>query len=249
MEQYKAFYDACEELKYSKIIIADAKISKIIRAVVSCQPILEIVKEALVGFNFESEFGNSVNNEIQQGCKIVLPSEPYRVIALVFSVLSEIDAKNIDIQDFISKYFVTDSLIDSFNMFFEDLIVPFRDYLCEWVGYKQAGTKKGNLQVAEEISECDVPDEDPKAEFFEEVTMILNQIKETINLDSKIKKDRLDDLNITINALLEVIKMQNFKIFNALLISLNNLITPIKSVRFYNMELQNSIAKFYGMIN
>ena len=77
------------------------------------------------------------------------------------------------------------------------------------------------------------------------MSIILNQIKETINLDSRIKKDRLDELNITIDALLAVLEMQNLKIMNALLISLNNLIGPIKSVRFYYMELQNRLAQFY----
>ena len=81
--------------------------------------------------------------------------------------------------------------------------------------------------------------------LFDDLSMILNQIKETINLDSRIKKDRLDELNITIDALLAVLEMQNLKIMNALLISLNNLIGPIKSVRFYYMELQNRLAQFY----
>ena len=106
-----------------------------------------------------------------------------------------------------------------------------------------------NMSIAEpEETQKEVVEEQDVDQFFEDVTMILNQIKETVNLDSKIKPDRLDELNITINALLEVVKMQNFKIFNALLISLNNLLSSVKSVRFYNMELQNRLAKFYGVM-
>ena len=254
-EQYKAFWDACEDLKSSKIIIADAKVSKVLRSVVSCPALVEIVGEALVGYNFSNELGKLVTTGLDGKARITLPSEPYRVIAFVFSLLSEFDSRRLDLQEFISQYFPEESLIESFRDFNEQLITPFRDYLCEWVGFKERKDEdsvvKINSTVAETIEnkeEETAVEEKDVDQFFEDITMILNQIKETINLDSKIKPDRLDELNITINALLEVVNMQNFKIFNALLISLNNLLSPIKSVRFYNMELQNRLAKFYGVM-
>ena len=254
-EQYKAFWDACEDLKSSKIIIADAKVSKVLRSVVSCPALVEIVGEALVGYNFSNELGKLVTTGLDSKARITLPSEPYRVIAFVFSLLSEFDSRRLDLQEFISQYFPEESLIESFRDFNEQLITPFRDYLCEWVGFKERNDEvsvvKINSTEAETIEnkeEENAVEEKNVDQFFEDITMILNQIKETINLDSKIKPDRLDELNITINALLEVVNMQNFKIFNALLISLNNLLSPIKSVRFYNMELQNRLAKFYGVM-
>ena len=254
-EQYKAFWDACEDLKSSKIIIADAKVSKVLRSVVSCPALVEIVGEALVGYNFSNELGKLVTTGLDGKARITLPSEPYRVIAFVFSLLSEFDSRRLDLQEFISQYFPEESLIESFRDFNEQLITPFRDYLCEWVGFKERKEEDSvvkinstDVETIENKEEENAVEEKDVDQFFEDITMILNQIKETINLDSKIKPDRLDELNITINALLEVVNMQNFKIFNALLISLNNLLSPIKSVRFYNMELQNRLAKFYGVM-
>ena len=251
-EQYKAFWDACEDLKSSKIIIADAKVSKVLRSIVSCPALVEIVGEALVGYNFSNELSKAVSTNAEGKMKLILPSEPYRVIAFVFSLLSEFDGRRLDLQEFISQYFPENSLIESFKDFNEQLITPFRDYLCEWVGFKERKNEEEqviNMSTVEpEETQKEVVEEQDVDQFFEDITMILNQIKETVNLDSKIKPDRLDELNITINALLEVVKMQNFKIFNALLISLNNLLSSVKSVRFYNMELQNRLAKFYGVM-
>ena len=115
--------------------------------------------------------------------------------------------------------------------------------------------KEEKEEILEEIEtnddcgcECcceDAEDDSPEA-LFEDLKVIFNQIKETIKLDTKIKPDKLDDLNITLDGLLESIELCNFKILNALLISLNNLLAPIKSVRFYNIELQNRLAKFYS---
>ncbi|MBR7091210.1 MAG: hypothetical protein IKC79_02015, partial [Clostridia bacterium] len=84
--------------------------------------------------------------------------------------------------------------------------------------------------------------------FFGDIRVILTQIKDTINMDPKIKADRKDELNITIDALLITITYKNLKILNALMISLNYLLRPVRSVRFYNMELQNRLALFYSEI-
>lgn len=248
LEQCQAFWEACDELRNSKIIIADSKVSKVLKSVVSCPALVEIVGEALVGYNLTNELNKLTGTGLNGKPKLELPNEPYRVIALVFSLLSEFDARRLDFQEFIAQYFPQESLTDSFNDFNEKLLLPFRDYLCEWVGFKEK--KDEPAQIVEEVEECDCPEctageLNSIEQFFEDVNMILNQIQETIKLDSKIKQDRLDDLNITINALYDVTAMQNFKIFNALLISLNTLLAPIKSVRFYNMELQNRIAAFY----
>ena len=110
-EQYKAFWDACEDLKSSKIIIADAKVSKVLRSIVSCPALVEIVGEALVGYNFSNELSKAVSTNAEGKMKLILPSEPYRVIAFVFSLLSEFDGRRLDLQEFISQYFPENSLI------------------------------------------------------------------------------------------------------------------------------------------
>ena len=248
-EQYQAFCNACDDLRASKIILADAKVSKILRSVVSCPSLVEIIGDALVGYNYANELGKCVTTDLEGNKHINLPPEPYRVIALVFSILTEFDTRRLDLQEFVEQYFHADGIQESFERFCEELIVPFCDFLCDWVGYKTGKKEEESMNSNEEV--MDMREEnteetgDTAEALFADLKIILNQIKETVNLDTKIKPDRLDDLNITLDALLESLELRNFKILNALLISLNNMLTPIKSVRFYNMELQNRLAKFY----
>ena len=252
IEQYEAFCQACDELKNSKIILADAKVSKVLRSIVSSPTLVEIIGDALVGYNYANELSKCTTTDLEGNMHIELPAEPYRVIALVFSILTEFDTRRLDLQEFVEQYFAAENLTESFNRFCNELIVPFRNFLCEWVEYK---TKKGSndMPVTEEVFDAreEIEEEDDECgvdtaeALFADLKVILNQIKETVNLDTKIKQDRLDDLNITIDALLATIELGNFKILNALLISLNNMLAPIRSVRFYNMELQNRLAKFY----
>ena len=247
-EQYQAFCDACDELRDSKIILADSKVSKVLRSVVSSTSLVEIVGDALVGYNFTNELNKYTGTDLEGNQKINLPAEPYRVIAFVFSLLTEIDTRRLDLQEFVHQYFNAENLTESFDRFNKELIAPFREYLCNWVGFKKNKSDNETDTENEDVCCCDMTSEDETEDvdnLFDDLSMILNQIKETINLDSRIKKDRLDELNITIDALLAVLEMQNLKIMNALLISLNNLIGPIKSVRFYYMELQNRLAQFY----
>lgn len=246
-EQYQAFCDACDDLKDSKIILADAKVSKILRSIVSCPSLVEIVGDALVGYNFDSELSKYEGTDLEGNSKINLPAEPYRVIAFVFSLLTEIDSRRVDLQEFVHQFFNEENLTESFNRFNEELIEPFKNFLCEWVGFKKQ--KPDDNDTDETVCKCeaseDLQDDKDVDNLFDDLAMILNQIKETVNLDSKIKQDRVDELNITIDALLAVLEMKNLKIMNALLISLNYLLMPVKSVRFYNMELQNRLVSFY----
>lgn len=261
-EQYDAFLEACEELKSSKIILADAKVSNVLRSIVACPTLVEVVGETLVGYNFNGELESINKND----AGIVMPSEPYRVIAFVFSLLSEIDAGRLDLQEFVDDYFVAETLAQKFDRFNQELITPFRDFLCSWAGAgsgikkitpqnnaSQETVEEENIQedqTFDEVEECGCTQcegepIDMVDEFFADVEVILNQIKDTVCLDSKIKSERQADINITLNAMLDVVSMQNFRIFNALLISLNNLLNNIKSVRFYFLELQNKVADFY----
>lgn len=251
-ETYEEFINACRELKNSKIILADAKVSAILRSIVSNPTLVEVVGETLVGYNFVNELENLTRN--QSGA--LLPSEPRKIIAFVFSLLSEIDARRLDLQEFVDQYCKADTLAESFGRFNDELIDPFCHYLCDWVNAEHDSEdvcipEECEGEEEEDFCECEdcgcesEEEGDIVEEFFEDVSTILTQIRDTIALDSKIKSDRLADINITLNAMFEAIDLQNLKIFNALLISLNNLLHSVKSVRFYHMELGNRVADFY----
>lgn len=257
-ESFSEFVNACKELKNSKIILADAKVSAILRSIVSNPTLVEVVGETLVGYNFLNELENLTRNT--DGA--LLPSEPRKIIAFVFSLLSEIDARRIDLQEFVDQYCKADSLVESFGRFNNELIDPFCYYLCDWVNVSHDADDVCTCDECEEDEGCD-DDEcdccdcerevvtktgDVVDEFFDDVRTILTQIRDTVALDSKIKADPLADINITLNAMFEAIDLQNIKIFNALLISLNNLLRSVKSVRFYHMELGNRVAEFYKII-
>lgn len=275
-DKIQTFYDACTEMTKAKFILADAKISKILKSILSSSDIVDVIAETLNNFNFQNEFSKiQVKNELR-GTRITLPMDNRKLVAIVFSLLSEIDSHRIDLHNFIFDYFngSNTTLLEAYDLFVEEVVLPFRDAVCELlgVGFEEEGEDTefmfdvdGNDTIP--LEDVDIESMRPEytmdevAEqqsqedyativeaFFGDIRVILTQIKDTINMDPKIKADRKDELNITIDALLITITYENLKILNALMISLNYLLRPVRSVRFYNMELQNRLALFYSEI-
>ena len=288
----QAFYNACTDTKYAKFILAESKISEILRCIVNSPELVSVVSDALAGFNFSNEFNKiQVKNDARK-VNIVLPKDPQKLVAIVFSLLGEIDAHRVDFHDFIFSYFDAggSSLLECYNRFVATIILPFRDTLCNLVGFEtpeeeideEETEEDGDYNYEEETQNQILPDfededeteensqeegeeemldydeyeddeqytnqtnnDDKVEQFFDDVVVIINQIQDTINNDRRIKDDRKDELNITLDAILLAIEYKSLKIFNALMISLNELLRFVKSTKFYNNELQNRIAEFY----
>ena len=286
-KKIQTFYDSCTSMKDAKFILAETKISSILHSIVNSPELVSIVSDALAGFNFANEFSKvQVKNDMRK-VNIILPNDPKKLVAIVFSLLSEVDSNRLNFHDFVYSYFDEggSSLLDCYNKFVFSVIFPFRDTLCNLANFTPRVQRDDvdsdtNVDVedyddnavdtpidqdtdfAEEendmfqeedysndFEEDDTPQqtqEDTRVEdFFNDVKVILNQIKDTVNNDPRVKNDKLDELNITLDASLQAVDLRNLKILNALMISLNNLLHFVRSTKFYNNELQNRIAQFY----
>ncbi len=288
-QKIQTFYNACTDMKNAKFILAETKISAILRSIVNSPELVSIVSDSLAGFNFSNEFNKiQVKNDMRR-INIILPNNPQKLVAIVFSLLGEIDSHRLDFHDFVYSYFDAggSSLLECYNKFVSGVVLPFRDTLCELADFtpqvveQDEPEQETNTECeSDELDTCfddttkdtdfeneendmfendddfDYVEEDDNTtqptgvdarieDFFNDIRVILNQIKDTVNNDPRIKQDRLNELNITIDASLQAIDYHNLKILNALMISLNNLLHFVKSTKFYNNELQNRIAEFY----
>lgn len=238
------FYYACCDMVDTKLILADAKISKILKTISVSSELISAVGETLINFNFDIEFSKAQIKNESTTFYFQLPADREKTIALIFQMLSAFDTHQLDLHSFIKDFFVTEveNMSIGFTNFVYTIILPFRDALCEKIGFSEPKEKEDIGVDKMENNE----DKDFLGDFFDDITVILTQIRESVNIDPKIKSDRRDELNITIDALMQSIELYNLKIMNALMISLNYLLQPIKSVRFYNMELQERLATFYS---
>ena len=254
-EKVLDFYNACTDLQNAKLLLADAKIGKILKCITASSELFAAVGECLVNFNFETEFRKAQVQRESKNLYFALPSDRSKLVALVFNILSSCDTHQLDLHALIRDFFTNDSddMSYGFLNFVHKIVFPFRDALCSMVGFgddEQEPVEDEEEETCEvcEDDECEIDEEDLLGNFFSDVSTILSRIREVVKDDPKTKQDRKEEILITLDALFQTIDLGNLKIMNALLISLYYLLANVKSVRFYKTELEERFAKFYSQL-
>ncbi|MBD5131681.1 MAG: hypothetical protein HDT28_03695 [Clostridiales bacterium] len=118
------FLTACENLRNCKFVIAETKITALLKAIADNKQLYSMFGMALYGFDYELTFSEciSTNNIFS------LPTEPKKAIALVFRILLDIDAGKMPLQNFLSAYFHSASLNESYARFCLEILAPFERY-------------------------------------------------------------------------------------------------------------------------
>lgn len=123
--ELKDFNTACDDFLNGKYILAESKISSILLTLSKNNKLKDIVAECVNNYNFSSAFDEAVgDNGI-----ITLPQDAKGIIAFSFSLLYNIDVKNIDFYDFLTAYYNFDELnnMGSFQLFVNNIVLPFKE--------------------------------------------------------------------------------------------------------------------------
>ncbi|MCQ2387431.1 MAG: hypothetical protein MJ066_03170 [Clostridia bacterium] len=129
-EELNLFLQKSNELIESQYIVADIKIVNLLKTIASSETLLAIFKNCLKDFDFESAKRKYLVKKeylAEDKGEFILPTSSRELLAFVFNVLLEMDAKSIDIGSFIKKYFFEDgSYSAGYSAFMENMIKPFR---------------------------------------------------------------------------------------------------------------------------
>ncbi len=130
-EELDAFINRADELIDSKYILADIKIVNLLRTIASSKTIVALFKNCLNGFDYEqAKKKYLVKNSFLSEDKgeFILPPNTRELLAFVFNVIADIEAKRIDFAKFINKYFYVDgSFVSAYDMFLTAMIKPFKN--------------------------------------------------------------------------------------------------------------------------
>lgn len=162
-ENIKKFIDSCDELISCKYLVAEYKIQTLLKALANAEEICELVGDCLEQFNRDREFAKAYIQDGHGDFTFVLPEEEYKVIALVFCTLVDIDNKKIDFTDFVKRFFGNNE--NPFGSFIESMIVPFRHLIAEAFGYENV--QEEEMAVSEEDEEEKVDIEEKKYSYFD----------------------------------------------------------------------------------
>lgn len=250
----KQFFEACNELIRGKFILSDIKISKMLKAIATCQTLYNLFSTCLLNYNFDREFRNAkVSNKVNGGY-FVMPSEEKKVIALVFCFLLEVDKGNINLQTFvIENFYSAEGYNVSYNNFSINVLVPFKNAVLNMLRVKEDGTPQPQDERVDQVSIDEVlqesrvpvdPDYDEKM-LFVELRKSLNELYSVAKRSRKLNIENRDNMITILDAIHEAINLESLQIVNALMIPTKHYSEKDKDMIPYYKEMIDTLLKFY----
>lgn len=117
------FLTACESLRNCKFILADTKITALLKSIADNKQLYSMFGAALLGFDYKTTFTECVSDNM-----FTLPTDPKTAIALVFRILMDIDSGKMPLRNFLEAYFYSESINESYARFGLEVVSPFESY-------------------------------------------------------------------------------------------------------------------------
>ena len=225
------FLAACDEVIGCKYLVAEYKITKMLKALASADEVCSLVGECLEQFNRDREFAKAYIQDGHGEFIYISPREEYKVIALVFCTLVDIDGKKIDFVDFIKRFFGREE--NPFQAFIDEMIVPFRNLIAEAFGAASEETENDDDdEEDDEFDEEDDQQEEEKNEF-EKAQKIAVQILSQLEFSKQ--DENTEQVMQICRAIVKTSSMQDYDVMQALVYALQN--CKEKQVKYLMREL------------
>ncbi|MCK9575182.1 MAG: hypothetical protein WCX32_03915 [Clostridia bacterium] len=247
----KNFCNSCDDMVNGKFILVDVKISKVLKCVAACPTLYKLMESCLRGVDLVSEFSKAiVGSPVRKMIK--LPENNKKVIALILGLLIEIDKKNIDLHTFLHEYYHSiDGSSSEYANFSKSMILPFKlavlneldleeDFAPEKYIAQQVESKAEGVQT--NLENENYIDADKK---FETIKELANIIIKQASQEPKIKVEKLEELKIVLDAMIEGANYQSIKVISALWLAYTSIIKNVKSLQSVSDKLREAIANIY----
>lgn len=220
-KETRVFIILCNNFIDAKYIMMGNNIIKLLESINEDDSLREIVKKALIDFDFTTELGIALSASKPIPKDFVMPKENEKIVALCYSILQQIALNEIDYEAFISKYFLYDGTInDVYANFGHFFILPFKNALLYLENAK-------NIEMGLVKRTKDV---DLTSNGENNLIQIANDMEKVVDSDFKIKDEKEKELKFYIKAFKEAVSLKNRILILALMKILLDLIRKIKSL-------------------
>ncbi len=230
------FLYSCNDLINCKFLVAEYKLQKMLQELANAQEICSLIGECLEQFNRDREFSKSFVQDGNGDFMFILPDEEYKIIALVFCTLVDIDAKKIDFTDFIKRFFGKAS--NPYQSFVESMIIPFRDLILEAFGATSSSKNDEKALEDTEESKDEEKEEEPEEEDKQSNVFVMAQ-KIAVQIMSQLEYARDDYSNQMAmqicRAIVKTSSLNDEDVTSSLAFALKS--TKAKQVKFLIKEL------------
>lgn len=225
------FLEACDDLLNCKFLVAEYKIQRLLQQLASASDVCSLVGECLEQFNRDREFAKTFVQDGQGDFVCLMPSEEYKVIALVFCTLVDIENKKIDFVDFIKRFFGREE--NPFKAFLDTMIVPFKKLIEEAFNYSENNENDEHLKDQDDEFYADDDNQQFGEKVYDNVQKIAVQILSELQF-SRQDNDTQNAMTIC-KAIVKTAKMRDMEVTFSLAIALKSI--KVKHIKFYVKEI------------
>ena len=130
-DQIDLFLRRFDEVMGSRFIIADTKISDLLKSIATSDLLYAYFRDITKNFDYRAaqrKYLDDAPAAPSRGKKMLFPEDPQEKLAFIFCLLVEFDSKKRDLSEFLQEYFYEDgSVYESFYAFTNQVIKPFRN--------------------------------------------------------------------------------------------------------------------------
>lgn len=274
-QNIEKFLSACDELITGKFLVAENKIQKVLGLLAETPEVYSLVAECMEHFNRDREMGKAFVQGAGGRFLCIMPEEEYKVIALAFCTLADINVGKINFMEFVKRFF-TEGEENCYKNFIAQMIIPFRNLIAEAFGYPKIDLANPKEEKAEETPEEKKPEEKQPVYMDEDMANKVLKFPTIRNMDrvdsvtgleklctvcQKICAQMLEELEsmrrdyhteelLTIcYALIMASADQDLDMLRGLTIGLKYAGKGTRSIKYLIRELEENIDKFVDALN
>ena len=234
------FINLCDDLITCKFLVAESKIQKLLTSLADTAPIYELVSDCMEQFNHDREMNKAFVTDGKGHFYCNMPTEEYKVIALVFCTLADIDQKNIDFTSFIKKFFDDEDGVNCYTSFARRMILPFRELIAEAFGYPK---RYSRAEVVENV-ENDKDEDDSIDSLFENCLRLAKDMIVEIEENKNYWIYQLQEFKNLANEIAKACEERDFSRLRALVFGAKYACKGIKCVKFLMKELIEEVEEY-----
>lgn len=230
------FIQRVNALLESKYILADKKISSLLKFIVSSQVLMDVLTESLKTLSYAAEFARNrliVSDGNGVKAKMTLPVDRIRLFTFVFCLLAEIDAGERDFTKFLTEYFGAENANDSFRKFCDEILVPFKK-AGEHLLRETAPDNLDRETVQKGVSYFDAESIYVSSATSDSVINVINRVKNKVEKDFHGSGEQHAECNQITDAFVNALLSKNPKLINIVWIGFKN---TLKNVKGFEREI------------
>lgn len=236
-----------DELIGGKFILFDAKAGIFLKIIASSEALYGLFAKHLVDYDFFSTLKLAEEYNKIQG-RFFIPEGDNEILAFVFCLILEVNNGKINLQNFINNNFFSPNGYNySYLNFARSILVPFKVALMSELGVEESDSNNAaEEQMEMEMNDIETIDNASEDKIlFANLLFAINELHAKVYNDKKIKQEVKDEEYIVMLGLIEAVKLENMKVINALIISLEYVLGKQKTVKDEYNEVKNCMIEIY----